>query len=68
MTGIEKHFVVVGDGMTGKTALLSVISEGLFPLLYAPTQLCALHFAKVKVSGKKVNLHIKIVQQFPIHI
>lgn len=52
---IEKKVVIVGDGESGKTCLLHVFFEDIFPDIYVPTAFDSFSTV-IKVDGKKVKL------------
>ncbi|SCV74812.1 BQ2448_7841 [Microbotryum intermedium] len=51
----KRKLVVVGDGATGKTSLLSVFSMGEFPQEYEPT-IFENYVAEIRLDGKAVQL------------
>lgn len=57
MPAVEKKFVVVGDGESGKTCLLHVFFEDVYPDVYVPTAFDCFTTV-VEVDGKKVKLSL----------
>ena len=55
MASIRKKLVAVGDGSSGRLALLNVFSKGRFPEVYVPT-VFENYVADVEVDGKSVEL------------
>ncbi|XP_026818711.1 ras-like GTP-binding protein Rho1 [Rhopalosiphum maidis] len=57
MPSIKKKVVVVGDGESGKTCLLRVFFEDIFPEVYVPT-VFDYYSTFIEVDGKKVELDL----------
>jgi len=55
MPVIEKNVVIVGDGTSGKTCLLHVFFEDIYPEIYVPTVFDSFKTI-IEVDGKPVNL------------
>lgn len=55
MPAVEKKVVIVGDGASGKTCLLHVFFEDVFPDVYVPTVFDSFSTA-ISVDGKQVKL------------
>lgn len=55
MPAVEKKVVIVGDGASGKTCLLHVFFEDLFPDVYVPTVFDSFSTV-IAVDGKLVKL------------
>lgn len=55
MPTIEKNVVIVGDGASGKTCLLHVFFEDIYPELYVPTVFDSFK-TLIEVDGKPVKL------------
>lgn len=55
ISATEKKVVIVGDGESGKTCLLHVFFEGIYPEVYVPTVFNSFTTA-INVNGKTVNL------------
>ncbi|XP_025404809.1 transforming protein RhoA-like isoform X2 [Sipha flava] len=53
--GIEKKIVIVGDGASGKTCLLHVFFEDVYPNIYVPTVFDSFSTV-IEVDGKTVKL------------
>ncbi|VVC42194.1 P-loop containing nucleoside triphosphate hydrolase,Small GTP-binding protein domain,Small GTPase [Cinara cedri] len=52
---IEKKIVIVGDGASGKTCLLHVFFENVYPSVYVPTVFDNFS-TEIKIEGKMVKL------------
>ncbi|XP_060875581.1 ras-like GTP-binding protein Rho1 [Metopolophium dirhodum] len=57
MSPIKKKVVIVGDGESGKTCLLRVFFEDIFPEVYVPT-VFDYYSTVIEVEGKKVALDL----------
>ncbi|CAH1725861.1 ras-like GTP-binding protein Rho1 [Aphis gossypii] len=57
MSPIKKKVVIVGDGESGKTCLLRVFFEDIFPEVYVPT-VFDYYTTVIEVDGKKVELDL----------
>ncbi|CAI6361838.1 unnamed protein product [Macrosiphum euphorbiae] len=57
MSPIKKKVVIVGDGESGKTCLLRVFFEDIFPEVYVPT-VFDFYSTEIEVEGKKVALDL----------
>lgn len=57
MPTAEKKFVIVGDGESGKTCLLHVFFEDVYPDVYVPTAFDCFTTV-VEVDGKRVKLSL----------
>ncbi|XP_022172796.1 ras-like GTP-binding protein Rho1 [Myzus persicae] len=57
MSPIKKKVVIVGDGESGKTCLLRVFLEDIFPDVYVPT-VFDFYTTEIEVDGKKVALEL----------
>ncbi|XP_025198280.1 ras-like GTP-binding protein RHO [Melanaphis sacchari] len=57
MSPIKKKVVIVGDGESGKTCLLRVFFEDIFPEVYVPT-VFDYYSTVIEVDGKKVELDL----------
>jgi len=57
MSPIKKKVVIVGDGESGKTCLLRVFFEDIFPDVYVPT-VFDYYSTVIEVEGKKVALDL----------
>ena len=57
MSVIRKKLVVLGDGACGKTCLLAVFSEGVFPETHTPNRWDTL-IVDVEADGKHVELSL----------
>ncbi|KAL4091085.1 hypothetical protein QTP88_025825 [Uroleucon formosanum] len=57
MSHIKKKVVIVGDGESGKTCLLRVFFEDIFPDVYVPT-VFDYYSTVIEVEGKKVALDL----------
>jgi len=57
MSPIKKKVVIVGDGESGKTCLLRVFFEDIFPEVYVPT-VFDYYSTVIEVEGKKVSLDL----------
>ncbi|KAF9116409.1 GTP-binding protein Rho1 [Mortierella sp. AM989] len=55
MSDIRRKLVIVGDGACGKTCLLVVFSQGIFPQVHVPT-VFENYVTDVKIDGKSVEL------------
>lgn len=55
MAKIRRKLVIVGDSACGKTCLLTVFSNGIFPKLYVPNVFDN-YIADIEVDGKHVEL------------
>lgn len=55
MSAIEKKVVIVGDGASGKTCLLHVFFEDIYPQVYVPTVFDSFSTV-IDVDGKSVKL------------
>ncbi|KAJ6473697.1 small GTPase-binding protein [Mycena sanguinolenta] len=55
ISALIMKLVIVGDACCGKTALLTVFSQGTFPQLFEPTVFDT-YIADVEVGGKRVQL------------
>jgi Rho family protein len=52
---IRRKLIIVGDGASGKTSLLSVFAVGSFPVSYSPT-IFDNYVAEIRLDGKPVQL------------
>lgn len=57
MSSIRRKLVIVGDGACGKTSLLSVFSQGIFPEFHAPT-VFENDVSNIEVDGKMMELEL----------
>lgn len=54
-SGVEKKIVIVGDGASGKTCLLHVFFEDVYPTVYVPTVFDSFS-TSIELEGKPVKL------------
>ncbi|KAF8212767.1 GTP-binding protein rhoA precursor [Mycena galopus ATCC 62051] len=57
MSALRRKLVIVGDGASGKTCLLTVFSHGKFPDVYVPT-VFENYVADIEVNKQRVELSL----------
>lgn len=64
MATIKKKFVILGDGLCGKTCLFIVFAEDQFPESYLHPPSLEKYVTVIEVDGKQVRYSGKTVTQF----